>query len=41
MIPQTVPKSPTNGATEPEDARNDKPLLRLVSSVAIDKSKEV
>ena len=36
-----LPKSPTNGATEPEDARNDKPLLRLVSSAAIDKSKEV
>ncbi len=29
MIPQTVPKSPTNGATEPEEARNEMSLYKF------------
>ena len=41
IIPQTVPNKPIKGATDPDEAKKDKPWFNLESSVAILKSRDV
>ena len=41
IIPQTVPNNPINGATEPDEARKDKPPFNFESSLLTLNSKTV